>query len=108
MSAAKRSRIPGRSTLIATSRPSVVTARCTCAIDAEPMGSGSINENRFVTGSSKLRTISASISRNGTGGKLSCNESRLCVATSPTRSGRVASDWPSLMAAGPMSWNAAA
>ncbi len=45
MSRAKRSRMPGRSTLIATVRPSVVTPRWTCAIEAAPTGSGSILAN---------------------------------------------------------------
>ena len=38
--------------------------------------------------------------RDYTGGRLSCRLKRLWVAVSPTRSGRVARDWPSLIAAG--------
>ena len=94
--------------MTATSIPLVVVARWTCAIDAEPTGTGSIWVNSEETGASKLRAISASIASNDTGGRLSCRLSRLRAASSPTRSGRVASDWPSLIAAGPISWKAAA
>jgi hypothetical protein len=46
--------------------------------------------------------------RKGQGGSASCSRSRSCAASSPTRSGRVASVWPSLIAAGPIAWKASA
>jgi hypothetical protein len=100
--------MPGRSTLIATLRPSVVTPLCTCAMLAAPTGSGSISANRVSIGWPKLDSIAALICANGTGGSESCKDRRLFAASSPTRSGRVASDWPSLIAAGPMARKAPA
>ncbi len=108
MSRASRSRTPGRSTLTATWRPSGVTARWTCATEAEPIGSGSTEANRLSSGRPKLASISRRIAAKGTGGTLSCKVIRLRAASSPTMSGRVASAWPSLIAAGPISWKAPA
>ena len=48
--AAKSSSISGRSTLTATCRPSVVTARWTWAIEAAPTGSGSTSEKSSSSG----------------------------------------------------------
>ena len=47
--------MPGRSTLIATVRPSRVTPRWTCAIEAEPTGTGSISANTSPIGRSNAR-----------------------------------------------------
>jgi hypothetical protein len=96
----------GRNTLTATSRPSLVTARCTCAIEAAPTGSSSICEKSVSIGRSRPCSIAALIASNGAGGRLSWSSWRSRAASSPTRSGRVASAWPNLIAAGPISWKA--
>ena len=95
-------RYSGRSTLIATSRPSVVTARWTCAIEAAPTGTGSIEAKSCSIGLPRPCSIAALIASNGAGGRLSCSKARSRAASSPTRSGRVASAWPNLIAAGPI------
>ena len=98
---ANSSSMPGRSTLTATSRPSVVIARWTCAIDAAPTGTSSNSEKRLSRGAPNERSIVCLIFANGAGGRSSCSCDRFAAAFSPTRSGRVESAWPSLIAAGP-------
>ena len=55
---------PGR-TLTATVRPSVVTARWTCAIEAAPTGCSSMLANRLSSGLPKLVSISRRIAAKG-------------------------------------------
>jgi hypothetical protein len=85
MSCAKRSRMPGRSTLIATVGL-VVTPRWTCAIEAEPTATGSISANTSPIGRSKARVSSVLDLHERHRRQLSCSVSRLCAASSPTRS----------------------
>ena len=79
-----------------------MTARWTWAIEAAPTGSGSTSAKTSSSGRPRPCSIAALICSNGAGGRLSCSKARSCAASSPTRSGRVASAWPSLIAAGPI------
>ena len=107
-SRAKARAIPGRRILTATSLPSLVTAKCTCAIEAAATGTSSNARNRLSTGQPNSASIEARASRVGNGGSRSCSSARSAATSSPSRSARVASIWPSLINAGPISWNAAA
>ncbi len=81
----------------------------TCAIEAAPTGSLVEARHRELRADGRsVPSISSRIAGKGTGGSASCRRSRSRAASSPTRSGRVASDWPSLIAAGPMAWKASA
>ena len=101
--------MPGRSTLTATSRPSVVTAKCTWAIEAAATGVSS----KLVNSASIGWPSSASTMRL----RLGAGEGRQVVLqlrqvgarpASLKRSARVDSAWPSLMKDGPISCSAAA
>ena len=65
-------------------------------------------ENSVSSGASSACSIARLIAGNGSGGSESWSCSRFAAANSPTRSGRVDSAWPSLIAAGPISCSAAA
>ena len=99
--------MPGRSTLTATSSPSAVTARCTWAIEAAATASSS---NSAKTSSRRQSSSSSMVflaSPLGNGGRRSCSWARSDANSSPTRSERTESAWPSFTKAGPSSWNAA-
>ena len=100
-SRAKAASISGRSTLIATSRPSAVTAKWTWAMDA---AAAALSSNCLYS-SPTGRPSSSSIMRRAAvpskGGSRSCNAARSLATCSPSRSGRVESIWPSLMKVGP-------
>src|SRR4051812_39008176 len=100
--------MPGRRTLTATSRPSVVTAQWTCAIEAAPTGTSSNLEYRLSSGALNDVSIVRLILANGAGGRSSWSSDRFAAALAPTRSGRVDSAWPSLIAAGPIATSALA
>ena len=98
----------GRSTLTATSSPSMVIAKCTCAIEAAATDCHVKSEKH----SSILIPISCSIivltSISLKGGKLSCNFERSLANSSPSKSERVERAWPNLMKVGPSSCRALA
>ena len=100
--------IPGRSTLTATGSPSVVTAKCTCAIEAAATGSSSKLANSSTIGRPRSASTIARASSAGNGGSRSCSISRSRATAGPIRSSRTASDCPSLMNAGPSSLSALA
>src|SRR6266446_1355572 len=100
--------IPGRNTLTATSCPSVVTAKWTCAIEAAATGVSSNEAKRLATGRPNSPSIRARASAPEKGGKRSCSSARSSVISSPSRSARVDRIWPSLMKLGPISVKAAA
>ncbi len=100
--------MPGRSTLTATSRPSVVTAKCTWAIEAAATGASSklvkIASIGWPSSASMMRRASAPENA----GRWSCKRARSAATSSLNRSARVDSAWPSLMKDGPISCSAAA
>jgi hypothetical protein len=100
--------MPGRKTLTATSRPSVVRAKWTWAIEAAATAVSSNDANIVSSGRENSASISARASRPGNGGSRSCRLARSRVISSPKRSARVDRSWPSLMKLGPNSPNAAA
>ncbi len=106
-SRANRSRTPGRSTLTATLRPSCVSAGCTCAIEAAATG-GSKAWNASETGRPSACATIRSASACGKGGIRSCSEERSFATFMPTRSGRVARNWPNFTWLGPSRVSAAA
>src|SRR5216684_1265742 len=99
--------MPGRSTLTATSRPSVVTAKCTWAIEAAATGTSSKLANNAVTGWPSSASMVRRASRPEKGGRWSCRRARSAATVSLSTSARVDSAWPSLMKDGPISCNAA-
>ena len=68
---ANSSSMPGRSTLTATSRPSVVTARWTWAIEAAPTGTSSNSRTGFRAARRTSVSMVRLISANGAGGRSS-------------------------------------
>src|SRR5579875_3329791 len=107
-SRANASAMPGRSSLTATSCPSVVRAKCTWAIEAAATAVSSKSANRLATGSPNSASINARACRPGKGGRRSCRLARSAAISSPNRSARVDRIWPSLMKLGPSSLSAAA
>ncbi len=100
--------MPGRRILTATSSPSEVTAKCTCAIEAAAIGRSSKLENSSAKGwPSSASSVARAIS-GGKGGKWSCRAERSAAKRSPNRSARVPRLWPSLMKLGPSSCRASA
>src|SRR5215469_4538868 len=104
----KASTMPGRNTLTATSRPSVVVAKCTCAMDAAATAVSSKAANIDPRGLENSASISSRAWAPGNGGRRSCRLARSRVISSPKRSARVDSSCPSLMKLGPSSWKAEA
>ena len=104
---------PGRSTLTATSAPASpslagTVARCTCAIEAAARGVSSKWSNNSSTGRPSPLTMVARASAAGNGGRRSRNRPRSSASSSPNRSARTESAWPSLMKLGPSACSAAA
>ena len=69
----------GRNTFTATSRPSVVTAKCTCAIEAAATGTSSKLANSVASGAPKSASITARAALAGNGGSRSCSSARSAV-----------------------------
>ena len=99
--------MPGRSTLTATSRPSVVTAKCTWAIEAAATGVSSKLVNNASIGWPSSASMMRRASAPGKAGRWSCNCARSAATCSLKRSARVDRAWPSLMKDGPISCSAA-
>ena len=100
--------IPGLSTLTATSSPSVVTARCTWAMEAAATASSANSANTSPSEQPSSASMVLRASSLGNGGRRSCSWARSAAISSPTRSKRTDSAWPSFTKLGPSSWNAAA
>ena len=98
----------GRSTLTATGSPSLVTAKCTCAIDAAATGRSSKLANRSSTGRPSSSSIMRRAMAGSKGSSASCSRDRSSARCWPSRSARVARLWPSLMKLGPSSCRACA
>ncbi len=122
-SRSKARSMPGRNILTATSRPptgapssaaavscavGLVTAKCTCAIDAAAIGSSSKLSNRSSIEPSSSASTAWRASAEEKGGRSSCNADKSLAMVSPARSGRVLSIWPNLMKLGPSSCSAIA
>ena len=98
----RRSRMSGRCTLTATSRPSRSVARCTCPSDAAAIGSASNGSNPFDSRTPKLLLErSARRPRTKTARRSSCSRPSASRYGGGSRSARVDSSCPSLMNAGP-------
>ena len=100
--------MPGRRTLTATTRPfgihSLVDLGDRCGADRLGIEAGvKILERRAER---RFDDLADRCKRGG--GKVVLQLRRFSAARSPTRSGRVDSAWPSLIAAGPISCSAAA
>ncbi len=98
----------GRSTFTATSRPSVVTAKWTWAIDAAATGTSSKLLNKAAIGWPSSVSMVRRASAPEKAGRWSCRRARSTATLSLKRSERVDSAWPSLMKDGPISCSAAA
>ena len=96
----------GRSTLTATSRPSLSQPMCTWAIEALATGTRSSEANTSPTRRPRLRSISAKASCGSNGGTWSCSLASSSAMSSGKRSRRVESTWPNLTKIGPSSSNA--
>jgi len=94
--------MPGRSTLTATRRggSSLVSASCTCAIEAAATASPKRlkSADSGLSSSASTDALAASV---GNGGRRSCSCCSASATSLPITSGRVARIWPSLMCAGP-------
>ncbi|CAM5218935.1 hypothetical protein BTHI11S_00858 [Bosea thiooxidans] len=91
----KRSRMPGRRILTATSRPSFSRARWTWAIEAA--ATGSLNSTKIASSfSSCAASTMARASAIEKAGIRSCRADRSSAIFMPTTSGRVARNWPNL------------
>ena len=90
--------MPGRSTFTATLPRRFVgrLARCTCAIDAAAIGSPKI-ENIVVQRPVQFRFDFGSRNIGRKGRQAILQASSAAAISSPMRSGRVASTWPSLI-----------
>mmetsp|Transcript_59461 Transcript_59461/g.140704 ORF Transcript_59461/g.140704 Transcript_59461/m.140704 type:complete len:223 (+) Transcript_59461:730-1398(+) len=95
------SSMPGRSTLTATSRPSLSVAKCTCAMLALATGSASKLANSCSSGRPNARSIISRDCSAGNGGTRSCSKASSSATSSGSRSRRVDSTCPNLTKIGP-------
>ena len=95
----------GRRTLTATTRPSLSLARCTCATDADAIGTCEISAN---TSSGRLPSSARNVrstSSHGKGPTLSCSVSSSAMRCGGNRSGRVDMICPTLTNVAPSARN---
>lgn len=98
-------RMPGRSTLTATSRTappgSRMVAKCTCAIDALATGVSSNCTKISPTGRRKARSMVAIATFESKGGTRSCSQASSSAMSAGSRSRRVDSTCPNFTKIGP-------
>ncbi len=99
-------RMPGRSTLTTTSRPSRSFAACTCAIEAAASGCSSNSPNSSVTGRPSACSMRAFAAAPGKGGTRSCSLASSSARSGGSRSRRVETTWPNFTKIGPRSSSA--
>ena len=91
---ATRSSMPGLSTFTATSRPSFNRASWTTAIEARPMGSGTISAKTSPIGIPRSASIVRLTSVKGTTGPVSRQERNSSASSFPNTPGAEATSWP--------------
>ena len=94
----------GRSTLTATVRPSRSRARCTTAMEAVPIGSGSNSAKASRSDMPRSSSTRWRTSGNGTGGPVSRQARNSSATSSPNMPGDEAMIWPNFMKVPPRSW----
>ena len=97
MSRSSRASMPGRKILTATSSDAPSgRARWTCATEAAATGASNRSKSRS-SGAPSSASSTAIASACGKGGRRSRKVSSSAATSAPTRSGRVARNWPSLI-----------
>ncbi len=100
------SRMPGRSTLTTTSRPSWSVAACTWAIEAAASGVASKLAKISPTGRPSEVSMRATASAPSNGGTRSWSFASSSAMSAGSRSRRVETTWPNLTKIGPRSSSA--